>query len=163
MRLGCQVEANGVNLQHVVSPKKVERGIMVAQTLEVVAGVVSLGLTPVLLFSGIAGLFNVFATRLGRVSDQADALSEKFQGGRDIRLTRASVAIKGIGLRSRPGDSSWWLNLWRDLVLFLGELRNAGAANMKFLLFGGSIILAMGALAPFVVEILLAAHGIPGL
>jgi len=66
-------------------------------------------------------------------------------------------------LRSRLGDSSWWLNLWRDLVLFLGELRNAGAANMKFLLFGGSIILAMGALAPFVVEILLAAHGIPGL
>jgi hypothetical protein len=33
------------------------------------------------------------------------------------------VAIKGIGLRSRPGDSSWWLNLWRDLVLFLGELQ----------------------------------------
>jgi hypothetical protein len=86
MRLGCQVEANGVNLQHGVSPKKVERGIMVAQTLEVVACVVPLGLTPVLLFSGIAGLFNVFATRLGRVSDQADALSEKFRGGRDIRL-----------------------------------------------------------------------------
>jgi len=37
---------------------------------------------------------------------------------------------------------------------------SAGAANLLFILFGGAIILAMGSLGAFVIEMLLAANGV---
>ena len=68
--------------------------------LEGAAHVVQLALTPVFLLSGVAALVNVFSTRLGRVSDQADKLAEQ----------RGDTPGHDIGLellrwRSRP--SSW--------------------------------------------------------
>ncbi len=54
---------------------------MTDPAIEAAAHVVQLALTPVFLLSGVAALFNVFSTRLGRVSDQADKLA-----GRDHRV-----------------------------------------------------------------------------
>ena len=134
---------------------------MVAQTLEAAASVVQLALTPVFLLSGIAALLNVFATRLGRVSDQADALSEKPQEvGRDVRLRVLRWRSRALDCAAVLAAVAGGLTCGAVLVLFLGELRDTGAANMLFLLFGGAIILTMGALAAFVVEMLLAAHGV---
>jgi hypothetical protein len=48
----------------------------------------------------------------------------------------------------------------RDVPTSLGEVRGSGAANLLFSLFGGAIILTMGALVAFVVEMLLAARGV---
>jgi len=45
-------------------------------------------------------------------------------------------------------------------VLFLGELRGSGAASLLYLFFGGGIVLTMGSLLAFVVEMLVAASGV---
>lgn len=46
------------------------------------------------------------------------------------------------------------------LVLFLGEVRGSSGANLLFLVFGGALVLTMGALCAFVAEMLLAARGV---
>jgi hypothetical protein len=45
-------------------------------------------------------------------------------------------------------------------VLFLGVVLDKGAAGLLFLLFGAAILFTVGALVTFVVEMLLAAHGV---
>jgi hypothetical protein len=134
---------------------------MNTESLQDAARVVQLALTPVFLLSGIAALLNVFATRLGRVADQTDKLSAA-----SAEATRDAV-LHILRWRSRALD---WavvlaalagaLTCGAVLVLFLGEVRGSGAANLLFLLFGGAIVLTMCALVAFVVEMLLAANGV---
>jgi len=134
---------------------------MTVDSLQDAARVVQLALTPVFLLSGIAALLNVFATRLGRVADQTDKLAAA-----SVEETRDAV-LRVLRWRSRALD---WavvlaavagaLTCGAVLVLFLGEVRGAGAANLLFLLFGGAIVLTMGSLVAFVVEMLLAANGV---
>jgi len=47
-----------------------------------VVHIIQIALTPVFLLSGIATLLNVFSTRLARVSDRVDQLSQIFVGKR---------------------------------------------------------------------------------
>jgi hypothetical protein len=134
---------------------------MTDHTLEAAAHIVQLALAPVFLLSGIATLLNVFAARLGRVADQADELASQPDEG----ATHAALHI--LRLRSRALE---WavvlaalagsLTCGAVLVLFLGEVRGSGDAALLFLLFGGAIVLTMGALVAFVVEMLLAARSV---
>ena len=134
---------------------------MNATTLESAAHVVQLALTPVFLLSAIAALLSVFATRLGRVADQTDLLARDPQDAdRDARL-------RILRWRSRSLDGAVILAALAGaftcgavLALFLGAVGSTGAANLLFLLFGGAIVLTMGALGAFVVEMLLAANGV---
>ena len=106
---------------------------MNGDTLEAAAHVVQLALTPVFFLSGIAALLNVFASRLGRVADQTDALARTTKDlGRDARLRR----LRRLRLRSRALDFAVVLAALGGaftcsavLVLFLGELRGKGAAT----------------------------------
>ena len=107
-------------------------------------------------------MLNVFATRLGRVADQTDALTAKTRAepGRDRRL-------RVLRLRSRALDAAVVLAALAGgstcatvLVLFLGELLGKAAAGSLFALFGGAVLLTLGAIAAFVVEMLLAARGV---
>jgi hypothetical protein len=134
---------------------------MNANSLQDAARIVQLALTPVFLLSGIAALLNVFATRLGRVADQTDKLAAASE-------EETRDAVLGI-LRWRSRALDWAvvlaavagaLTCGAVLVLFLGEVRGSGAANLLFLLFGGAIVLTMGSLVAFVVEMLLAANGV---
>ncbi len=129
-------------------------------SLEAAAHIVQLALTPVFLLSGVAALLNVFAGRLGRVADQTDALADEPADtpGRDQRL-------RGLRLRSYALDFAVVLAALAGaqtcaaiLVLFLGEVLGRGAATLLFLMFGGAIVLTMGALVAYVVEMLLAAQ-----
>jgi len=137
---------------------------MNGDTLEAAAHVVQLALTPVFFLSGIAALLNVFASRLGRVADQTDALARTTKDlGRDARLRR----LRRLRLRSRALDFAVVLAALGGaftcsavLVLFLGELRGKGAANLLYLFFGGGIVLTMGSLVAFVTEMLVAAVGV---
>ncbi len=129
--------------------------------LEAAAHVVQLALTPVFLLSGIATLLNVFATRLGRVADQTDKLSEApSEPARDARFRvlrwRSYALDVAVVLAAMAGA----LTSGAVLVLFLGEVRGASAADLLFLLFGGSIVLTIGALMAFMVEMLMAARGV---
>ena len=47
-----------------------------AVSLDSVAHIIQLALTPVFLLAGLAGLLNAFSTRLGRVADMVDRQTE---------------------------------------------------------------------------------------
>jgi hypothetical protein len=128
--------------------------------LEAAAHVIQTALTPVFLLSGVAALLNVFAGRLGRVADQTDALAAEPPEtvGRDHRLrmlrARSHAMDWAVVLAALAGA----LTCAAILDLFLGVVRGRGAATLLFLLFGGAIVLTMGALVAYVVEMLLAAQ-----
>jgi len=117
----------------------------------------------VFLLSGVAALLNVFATRLGRISDQVDKLVA------DPGDKPPEVRSKLHYLRIR----SWLLDVAvvlaalagaftcaAALVLFLGAVRDASAGAALFILFGGAIVLATCALTAFVLDVLLAGTGV---
>jgi hypothetical protein len=135
---------------------------MDAPTLEAASHVVQLALTPVFLLSGVAALVNVFATRLGRVSDQADNLAEQDKAHPD-----RAVKLKLLLWRSRALDCAVVLAALAGastcaaaLVLFVGSIRGSAGATLLFLLFGGAIVLTMAALVCFVLEMALAGQGV---
>ena len=133
-------------------------------TLEAAAHIVQQALTPVFLLSGIAALLNVFASRLGRVADQADTLAEQPGApNRDMRLRILNWRTRALDTAVVLAAVGGICTSATVLVLFLGEVRWATAANLLFLLFGGALLMTMGSLAAFVVEMLLAAKGVRGL
>jgi len=132
---------------------------MTDQNLEAAAHVVQLALTPVFLLSATATLLNVFATRLARVADRVDKLSQDTKDPlRDKLLAvlrrRSRVLDVAVVLSALSGG----MTCAAVLVLFLGELRETVAAKLLFLSFGGAIVLTILALGAFVVEMLLAAR-----
>ena len=138
---------------------------MPAGSLEAAAHIVQLALTPVFLLSAIAALLNVFAARLGRVADQADALAERSQQGNEGHAGEARLKV--LKWRGRALDTAVVLAALAGactcgavLALFLGEVKGAGAGRLLFLLFGGGIVLTMGSLGAFVAEMLLAGRGV---
>jgi hypothetical protein len=131
-------------------------------TFESAAHVVQVALTPVFLLSGIAALLNVFATRLGRVADQADALAGQPTEtvGRDARLRVLRWRSRALDWAVLLAAMSGALTCGTVLVLFFAVVLGRNAAGLLFLLFGAAIVFTMGALLAFVAEMLLAAHGV---
>ena len=132
---------------------------MTEYNLEAAAHMVQLALTPVFLLSATATLLGVFATRLARVADRVNSLSqEATEPVRDELLAmlrrRSRVLEVAVVLSAVSGG----LTCVAVLVLFLSELRGSAAARFLFLSFGGAIVLTMAALGAFVTEMLLAAH-----
>jgi hypothetical protein len=134
---------------------------MKTDALEAAAHVVQLALTPVFLLSGIAALLNVFASRLGRVSDQATALTKTEKDAtRDARLRVLRVRSRALDWAVVLAALAGAFTCTAVLILFLGEVLGRGAAGLLYLSFGGAIVLTMGALLAFVIEMLLAANGV---
>ena len=140
---------------------------MQTTSLEGVAHIIQLALTPVFLLSGIAALLNVFATRLGRVADQVDAVAGKLDANPQDRTGLYRRQLSYLRFRSRALD--WAVILGAvggimtsgaTLTLFLGEIRNGGAAWLLFALFGLAVLCTIGALACFCYEVLLANRGL---
>jgi hypothetical protein len=129
-------------------------------SLEAAARIVQLALTPVFLLSGVAALLNVFAGRLGRVADQTDTLAAEpsATAGRDQRLRVLRMRSWALDWAVVLAALAGALTCAAILILFLGEVLGRGAATLLFLLFGGAIVLTMGALVAYVVEMLLAAR-----
>ena len=89
--------------------------------IEAAAHTVQLALTPVFLLSGVAALVNVFSTRLGRVSDQADKLA-----GQDHRAPGHDLKLGLLRWRSRALD-------WAVVLAALAGASTCGAALALFL------------------------------
>jgi predicted permease len=136
--------------------------LMQVVSLEEAAHVVQLALTPVFLLSGIAALLNVFATRLARVADQTYALmadpNNPEERDRRLRIlrTRSHALDVAVVLAAMGGVAT----CCAVLLLFLGEVLGRSAASVLFIVFGGAVVFTMGALAAYVVEMLLAARGL---
>jgi hypothetical protein len=131
--------------------------------LDSAAHIVQLALTPVFLLSGVAALLNVFATRLGRISDQVDKLvADPGDQAPEVRAKLHYLQIRShlLDLAVVLAASAGACTCGAALVLFLGAVRDASAGNFLFLLFGGAIALTTCALTAFVLEVLLAGIGI---
>jgi hypothetical protein len=131
-------------------------------SLEGAAHVVQMALTPVFLLSGIAALLNVFASRLGRVADQTDAAADEpaRSPGRDHRLRLLRWRSRALDWAVVLGAVGGAAACCTILILFLGQVLGSNAASVLFITFGGAVILTMGSLVAFVIEMLLAARAV---
>ena len=138
-----------------------------SETVDSVAHVIQVALTPVFLLSGIASLLGVFSARLARVADHVDALSEKLNDApaterfrlqrRLAYLKRRSHALDAAVILAAAGGGATCL---AALLLFVGTLRDQTGADFLFASFGLALLCTAGALTAFLVEVLIASHGI---
>jgi hypothetical protein len=143
-------------------------GMDPGDAVDSIAHIIQVALTPVFLLSGIGTLLNVFNTRLSRVSDHREHASELLRGEEDVteavrlrsHLARlrhrtlvldASVVLGAIGGASTCGAA---------FVLFLGSMRDTGIVSWLFLLFGLALACTASALIAFLVDSVLAWHGL---
>ncbi len=132
-------------------------------SLDDVAHIIQVALTPVFLLSSIGTLINVFSARLGRVSDQVDKIvqatdlavyRDKMLADRRLReLKRRSRVLDIAVILASSGGAS---TCGAALTLFYGALRNSGVASALYGLFGLAIVFTIASLVAFVYEMLLA-------
>lgn len=140
--------------------------IGVSDRVNSVAHVIQIALTPVFLFSGIASLLGVLSTRLGRVADHVDALSEKVETGDRREGARYARRLAYLKQRTQILDLAvilatlgGALTLAAALLLFVDGLREHAGVSL-FIAFGLALLSTVCALLCFLGEMLLASRGI---
>ena len=126
-------------------------------SLQDAAHLIQTALTPVFLLSGIGALLNVFATRLARVADQADALT-KANGGEEatnekLLLLRQRALILDVAVVLATGGAA--ATCLSILALFLFALSNHAIAGILLALFGAAVICTLGSVLAFGLEMVL--------
>jgi hypothetical protein len=136
-------------------------------TLDTIAHIIQVALTPVFLLSGIATLLNVFATRLARVGDKVEAVTKALDDADDEERTVLHAQLKTLHHRSIALDFAVILGAVAGaatcgavLTMFVGALGEQAMASVLFSLFGLAVVCALCAIIAFTVEMLLAGTGI---
>jgi hypothetical protein len=131
------------------------------------AGIVQVALTPVFFLTAIAALLNVFSTRLGRVADHVDRMTEELEMADANRSALLMVQLAYLRRRSHLLDAAVVLAAiagtaicCAGFALFLGALREQAAAPILVFLFGTGLLCTIGALAVFLIEMLMASRGL---
>jgi hypothetical protein len=126
-----------------------------------------MALTPVFLLTGLATLLNVFSTRLARVTAKADQTVKDLTGADTdtaaivrnqlLSLRRRTLALDAAVILTAVAGAATCTTV---LLLFLGAF--AGNATDLALLwaFGTAIVCALGAIAAYAAEMLMAGTGI---
>jgi hypothetical protein len=135
-------------------------------SVDSVAHVIQVALTPVFLLSGIASLLGVLSTRLGRVADRVDSLAERLETAEPIQRSRLERRLTYLQRRSHVLDAAVIMatlggiaTAVAGLLLFVGTLRDQTGISL-FVAFGFALLFTMGALLAFLIEMLLASRGI---
>lgn len=136
-------------------------------TLDSVARIIQMALTPVFLLTGLATLLNVFSTRLARVTARVDqAISalatadpETAPMLRDqlVDLHRRSLALDTAVILTAVAGAATCATV---LLLFLGAFGNGSIDWVLLWVFGAAITCALGAIAAYAAEMLMAGTGI---
>jgi Protein of unknown function (DUF2721) len=137
-------------------------------TLDLVAHIIQVALTPVFLLSGIATLLNVFSTRLARVADRVEQISKELEGADPeedlddlaaqlLHLRRRSIALDIAVVLAAIGGAATCGSV---LTLFVGALRDATVASVLFTTFGVAVACTIGAIAAYTTEMLMAGSGV---
>ena len=132
-------------------------------SLDFVAHVIQLALTPVFLLSGIATLLNVFSTRLARVADRVDQLKQSVEAGNANQiallasLRRRSIALDIAVVLGAIGAAATCASV---LTPFIGAVKDATVASLLFATFGIAVACTLGAILAFTVEMLMAGSGV---
>jgi hypothetical protein len=133
-----------------------------------VTHVIQTALTPVFLLSGIGSLLNVFNLRLGRVSDHASYLTDMLADAEDTRvvswltrhLRRLSHRRLALDAAVVFGALAGACTCAAAFALFVVTLRDAAGATVLLWLFGGALACTISALICFLVDTVLAWHGV---
>ena len=135
-------------------------------TVESVAHVIQVALTPVFLLSGIASLLSVLATRLARVADRVDALADQLEADGPVDRRKLQRKLAYLRRRSHVLDAAVMMGTLGGvatscaaLLLFVGSLRDQPGVSL-FVAFGLALLFTMGALVAFLIEMLLASRGL---
>jgi hypothetical protein len=136
-------------------------------SLDLVAHVIQVALTPIFLLSGIATLLNVFATRLGRVADlvaqitktieEADPAESADLARQLLRLRRRSITLDAAVVLGAIAAASTCASVF---TLFVGALRDSTVASVLFTTFGLAIVCTISAIAAFTTEMMMAGSGV---
>jgi hypothetical protein len=136
-------------------------------SLDLVAHVIQVALTPIFLLSGIATLLNVFATRLARVADVVAQITKAMDGADSDQIEDLARQLMRLRLRSILLDAAVVLGAVAAaatctsvFTLFVGALRNSTVASVLFTTFGLAIVCTISAIAAFTVEMLMAGSGV---
>jgi uncharacterized membrane protein len=138
------------------------------ESLDTVAHIIQVALTPVFLLSAIGTLLNVFNMRLSRVSDHREHATEMLRAAtEEADKARLRAHLRRLAHRTLMLDASVVLGATgaastcgAAFVLFLGSLRSAAIISWLFVLFGAALACAVGALMAFLADTLLAWHGL---
>ncbi|MGI4943613.1 MAG: DUF2721 domain-containing protein [Janthinobacterium lividum] len=140
---------------------------LTGEGVDSLAHIIQTALTPVFLLSGIGTLLNVFNTRLARVTDHAEHASELLEATDDGQSAQLRVHLARLQRRIFALDSSIALSAvggaatcMAVFVLFLGGVRDTAVATGLIVLFGGALVCIVGALIAFLVDSVLAWHGL---
>ncbi|MGA7264302.1 MAG: DUF2721 domain-containing protein, partial [Stellaceae bacterium] len=98
-------------------------------SLDLVAHVIQVALTPIFLLSGIATLLNVFATRLARVADLVAQITKSMEQADPDES--ADLARQLLALRRR--------SIALDAAIVLGAIAAAATCASVFTLFVGAL------------------------
>lgn len=136
-------------------------------SLESVARIIQMALTPVFLLTGLATLLNVFSTRLARVTSRldqagnaletADADGAKIVRDQLLALHRRSLALDAAVVLAAAAGA---LTCTTVLLLFVGAFAKGSIEVPLFSVFGFAIVCALGAITAFAAEMLMAGTGI---
>jgi hypothetical protein len=136
-------------------------------SLDLVAHIIQVALTPIFLLSGIATLLNVFSTRLARVADRVDQITTAMEDADPdesvalarqlLHLRRRSIALDVAVLLGAVAAAATCASVF---TLFVGALRNATVASVLFTTFGLAIACTISAIGAFTAEMLMAGSGV---
>jgi hypothetical protein len=140
--------------------------IAISGSVDDVAHVIQVALTPVFLLSGVASLLSVLSTRLGRVADRVDSVSEKLDTAAGEERRRLETRLVYLDRRTKILDAAVIMatlggvsTSLAALTLFVDVLREHAGVSL-FIAFGLALLMTMGALVAFLFEMLLASRGI---
>jgi hypothetical protein len=143
-------------------------GLQPGEAVDSVAHVIQVALTPVFLLSGIGTLLNVFNQRLSRVSDHREHAEELLRDEADAgERARLGSHLRRLRHRTNVLDASVVLGAiggasacCAAFVLFLGSVRDTVIESWLFVLFGVALGCTASALIAFLVDSVLAWHGL---
>ncbi len=122
------------------------------------ASVIQTSLAPIFLLTGTAGFVNIYVTRLGRVSDRLNEVSDRSNQGKISRtqlayLRRRTLALEiavALGIIAAVCTGAATLNL------LAGALSIGLRQENLFWFFGGAIVSLILSLVAFLYELLAA-------
>ncbi len=137
-------------------------------SVDTVAHVIQVALTPVFLLSAIGTLLNVFNARLARVADHTEHTADLLRSNPHAegaallrmhlwRLSRRRLSLDISIVLAALGAAFTCL---AALALFVGVVRNTNGGYVLLGFFGGALACAVGALAAFISDSVLAWHGL---
>jgi hypothetical protein len=122
------------------------------------AAVIQTSLAPVFLLAGTAGFVNIFATRLGRVSDRLNEVAERNGESQALRMQLAYLRRRTLALEIAVvlGVVAGICTGGAILNLLAGTLAIGFRPENLFWFFGGAIVSLILSLVAFLFELIIA-------